>query len=120
MKIVYSFLTVFLLSVVVAPVFADGTHGVKVTVKNFSGDEIQIQTYNGKDGAMVVPHKVYYLDNLGTKIVKAHGKGSGKLKMNVVRTHVGNRCKSKDGTVLLASLGSIWKDGDTVEVWSCN
>ncbi len=85
MKNVCSVIAMFLLSVVITPVYADGTHGVKVTVINNTGGKIQIMTYNSKDSSMSVPHKVYYADVGGTRIAKAHGQGTDHLRMTVVR-----------------------------------
>ncbi len=56
--------------------FADGTHGTKFQLKNkFQGVEMQVLVYNGKDGARLVPHKVYYIDTGGTRTGKCHGQG---------------------------------------------
>ncbi len=118
MKILYSVLTVFLLSILMTPVFADGTHGVKVTVINNSGGKIEIMTYNSKDSSMTVPHKVYYADAGGTRIVKAHGQGTGKLRLTVRRSGKGKKCYSSTNKILKAT-GDKWNDGATITVVDC-
>ncbi len=111
--------TVFLLGVVGVPAYADGTHGVKVTVVNNSGHKVEIKTYNSKDKSMFVPHKVYYADAGGTRIVKAHGQGTDRLKLDVVAGGKFNwACYDPRGTVIKASKGKR-TDGDTVTVASC-
>jgi len=119
MKTIFSVLIVLLLSVGVTPVFADGTHGVKVTVINKSGGKIEIMTYNSKDSSMTVPHKVYYADNAGTRIAKAHGQGTGKLRLTVRRPGKGTKCQSATNKILKAT-GDKWNDGDTITVANCN
>ena len=118
MRIVHTVLTVFLLSLVVTSVHADGTHGVKVTVINKSGGKIEIMTYNSKDHSLTVPHKVYYADAGGTRTAKAHGQGNHNLKMTVRRPGSGLKCYSSDGKNLIAH-DNKWPDGATVTVGRC-
>jgi len=119
MKIINAILIVMLFSLFSAPVFADGTHGVKVTVINKTGGKIEILTYNSKDGSMTVPHKVYYVSPGGTRKVKAHGQGTGKLKLQVERDKfLGGICSTENNKLLSRDEGR-WKNGTTIIVSSC-
>ena len=95
---------------------ADGTHGVAVHIVNNSGHQITVQAYNGKDAAMWTPHKVYYIDNGGTRTVKSHGQGKGYIKLLIVKSQLGNSCKSPANIKLEptpnGSYRCTWSDGD--------
>ena len=110
---------VFLTSLFSTTISADGTHGVKVTVVNQTGKKIEILTYNSKDSSMSVPHKVYYADAGGTRVVKGHGQGTDKIRITI--QHAGKystQCRSSGGKLIKANHDK-WKDGTTLTVASC-
>jgi hypothetical protein len=124
MRFAYFILAMVLFS---SAAMADGTHGVAVTVVNKTGGKIEILTYNGKDGSETVPHKVYYAEAGGTRTVKAHGQGTGKIRMSIqhggkpsttcwgVTTVDGEKIQSGD----IGHNNKKYPDGSTVTVISC-
>jgi len=107
---------------------ADGTHGVSVTVVNSTGSKLEVLTYNGKDGSETVPHKVYYIGPGGTRQAKAHGQGTGKIRLSIQRAGAYSTKCSGD-TVLngeTINTGQIghnntkYPDGSTVTVTRCD
>ena len=120
MKIIYSTLVVMGMSFVAIPAQADNTHGVKVTVNNDAGKRVIIYTWNGKDsfhGSIASPHKVYYLDNGGTKKAKAHGDGSHHLWISVFVKATGDYCYNADG---LEMTNVHYRNGEDIWVVECN
>jgi hypothetical protein len=116
-------LTVFLPG---AAAIADGTHGVAVTVINKTGGKIEILAYNGKDGSETVPHKVYYAAAGGTRTVKAHGQGTGKIRIRVrhagkANTHCRGDTTMGTETIQSGKIGgnNKYPDGSTVTVNYC-
>jgi hypothetical protein len=116
-------LTVFLPG---AAAIADGTHGVAVTVINKTGGKIEILTFNGKDGSETVPHKVYYAAAGGTRTVKAHGQGTGKIRIRVQRVGTPSTLCKGDTTMGTETIQSgriggnnKYPDGSTVTVIEC-
>jgi hypothetical protein len=124
MRLVYFILALVCFS---PAAMADGTHGVAVTVINKTGAKIQIMTYNGKDGSETVPHKVYYSDAGGTRTAKAHGQGTGKIRMTIQHTGKANtKCEgvtTMDGKTIQSGIiggnSKKYPDGSTVTVTDC-
>jgi len=77
---------------------ADGTHGVKVKVINDANNQIEVQTFNGKNKGSV-PHKVYYIGSGGERNVKAHGQGKNKIYILILKagSNIGHYCTDEDG-----------------------
>jgi hypothetical protein len=106
---------------------ADGTHNVAVTVVNKTGGKIEILTYNGKDGSETVPHKVYYAAASGTRTVKAHGQGTGKIRISIQQAGKFSEPCSGDTTMdgktiqsgKIGHNGKKYPDGSTVTVNEC-
>ena len=67
-------------------VLADGTHGVKFTFDNQLNAKVQVKSYNGKDGATMIPHKIYYIDGKGSRTIKCHGEGKNGCHIRVSHT----------------------------------
>lgn len=106
---------------------ADGTHGVAVTVVNKTGAKIEVLTYNGKDGSETVPHKVYYIGKGGSRTAKAHGQGTGKIRISIQQageySTVCTGVTTVDGkTIQDGQIGHNSKkypDGSTLTVTGC-
>ncbi len=79
----YCPMVVLFSSLLITPAMSDGTHGVKIEVTNNSKREIQVLTYNAKDKARIVPHKVYYISKKGIRWVKAHGQGKNHIQIQI-------------------------------------
>jgi len=73
----------FLLS---AGALADGSHGVKIEFESQVQAKIEITVHNGTDKSGMVPHKVYYLDGLGSRTLKCHGEGKNRCYVRVSPT----------------------------------
>lgn len=64
--------------------WADGTHGVKIDLTNNIKGDVEITTFNGKDGSQAIPHKVYYVKNVGAqRTIKCHGQGTNECGVAV-------------------------------------
>jgi len=98
---------------------ADGTHGVKVTVKNNHNNQIEVQTFNYKGGGGwgSVPHKVYYIGSGGERNVKAHGQGHNEIKLIIHETGSGDSCDDDDGKSYYFTLV---KNNTTITITNCS
>ncbi len=65
---------------------ADGTHSVKIGFESQLKAKTEITVHNGKDGKLLVPHKVYYIDGDGSRTLKCHGQGKHQCYVRVSLT----------------------------------
>ena len=102
--------------------FADGKHGVKVQVTNNYTDDIGAYSYNGDDAICYQEHKDYHDKEPGTTFTaKAHGNGTGKLRLMVFRLP-GSKwkgvCKNLEQSSCITSMFRVFKvqNGQSVVV----
>ena len=86
--------------------YADGTHKTKIDFANSTRWKLQVQVYNGKDHALTVPHKVYYVGRGGKRTLKCHGQGTHKCWVRIVEAgNSDNKCKNER-----------WSERDILEI----